>query len=79
MEMCSTACVAPFPGRLGSKTAQYVGFWSSADYWIANREQILGDQVKIFVRGVNEAPRPHCCDDPLLAAAAASPKPSTTG
>ena len=66
MEMCSS-CTAPFTGRLGSKTAQYVGFWSSADFWIANREQILGDQVKIFVRGVNEAPRPNCCDDPLVA------------
>ena len=40
MEMCSN-CAAPFTGRLGSKTAQYVGFWSSADFWIANREQIL--------------------------------------
>ena len=60
-------CGAPFTGRLGSKTAQYVGFWSSADFWIANRDQILADQVKIFVRGVNDAPRPNCCDDPLVA------------
>ena len=66
MEMCSN-CSAPFTGRLGSKTAQYVGFWSSADFWVANRDQILDDQVKIFVRGVNEAPRPNCCDDSLVA------------
>ncbi len=66
MEMCSS-CSAPFTGRLGSKTAQYVGFWSSADFWVANRDQLLDDQVKIFVRGVNEAPRPNCCDDPLVA------------
>ncbi len=66
MEMCSN-CSAPFTGRLGSKTAQYVGFWSSADFWIANRDQLFDDQMKIFVRGVNEAPRPNCCDDPLVA------------
>ena len=38
LEMCSNSCAAPFTGRLGAKTAQYVGFWSSADFWIANRD-----------------------------------------
>ncbi len=66
MEMCSS-CSAPFTGRLGSKTAQYVGFWGAAEFWITNRDQILKDQVKIFVRGVTDAPRPNCCDDPLVA------------
>ena len=66
LEMCSN-CVAPFTGRLGSKTAQYVGFWSSADFWIENREAMLGDQAEIFVRGAQDADRPNCCDDPLIA------------
>ena len=55
LEMCSNSCAAPFPGRLGGKTVQYVGFWSSADYWIANRQAMLEDQVKIFVRGADDA------------------------
>ncbi len=66
LEMCST-CPAPFTGRLGGKTAQYVGFWSSAEFWIANREGMLADQVKIFVRGMTDAARPNCCEDPLVA------------
>lgn len=67
LEMCSSSCAAPFTGRLGGKTVQYVGFWSSADYWISNRDAMLKDQVKIFVRGADDAERPNCCDDPLVA------------
>ena len=76
LEMCSggPGC----NGRLGSKTAQYVGFWSSADFWVAHRAEELADQVIMAVRGVDDAPRPNCCDDPLVRTAA-SPRPSTTG
>jgi hypothetical protein len=63
VEMCSSSC----DGRLGSKTAQYVTFYSSADYWIQNRAPILHDQVEIFRRGVTDASRPQCCQDPLVA------------
>jgi hypothetical protein len=64
VEMCNdTAC----GGRLGSKREQYVIFYSSADFWIENRSAILHDQLEIFRRGVTDAARPNCCDDPLIA------------
>jgi hypothetical protein len=63
VEMCSSSC----DGRLGSKTAQYVTFYSSADYWIQNRAPILQDQMEIFQRGEADAARPQCCQDPLVA------------
>jgi hypothetical protein len=65
LEMCSggRGC----DGRFGSKRAQYVGFYSSATYWIDNRNAILHDQAEIFRRGVTDAERPNCCDDPLVA------------
>jgi hypothetical protein len=64
LEMCSggDGC----DGRFGSKRAQYVGFYSSAVFWIDNRNAMLHDQAEIFRRGVTGAPRPNCCDDPLL-------------
>jgi hypothetical protein len=64
VEMCNDAHCG---GRLGSKTAQYVTFYSSADFWLDNRDGILHDQLEIFRRGVTEAARPNCCDDPLIA------------
>jgi Zinc carboxypeptidase len=63
VEMCSTSC----DGRIGSKTAQYITFYSSAVFWIENRNAILDDQLDIFLRGLTAAPRPNCCDDPLIA------------
>jgi hypothetical protein len=63
VEMCSTSC----DGRIGSKTAQYLTFYSSATFWIDNRNPILHDQLDIFLRGVTSAPRSNCCDDPLIA------------
>src|ERR671919_200610 len=62
-EMCSFSC----GGRLGGKVHQYLLLYSSADFWIENRQQILNDQLEIFRRGVTHAPRPNCCDDPLIA------------
>jgi hypothetical protein len=54
-------------GRLGSKTAQYLTFYSSSDFWVDHRDAILDDQLEIFRRGVDEENRPNCCDDPLVA------------
>jgi hypothetical protein len=65
LEMCSTG--PGCNGRFGSKRAQYVGFYSSADFWIENRQGILNDQLEIFRRGVTGAARVNCCDDPLMA------------
>jgi hypothetical protein len=54
-------------GRFGSKRAQYIAFYSSSDFWIEHRAAILDDQLEIFRRGVEDAARVHCCDDPLIA------------
>jgi Zinc carboxypeptidase len=64
VEMCDEgpAC----NGRLGSKTAQYLTFYSSADFWLDHRDAILHDQLEVFRRGVAEEGRPNCCDDPLI-------------
>jgi hypothetical protein len=68
LEMCSSATFDPdCNGRFGSKRAQYVGFYSSAEFWIENRNAMLHDQLEIFRRGVTAAPRPDCCDDALIA------------
>ncbi len=64
LEMCSNQVCG---GRFGSKRAQYVGFYSSAEFWTQHRAEILMDQSEIFRRGVAGAPRPNCCDDPLVA------------
>jgi hypothetical protein len=65
LEMCDSdeGC----NGRFGSKRAQYIGFYSSADFWLDNRSEILRDQLEIFRRGVTDATRGNCCDDPLVA------------
>ncbi|MGA9160245.1 MAG: hypothetical protein WB297_05195 [Actinomycetota bacterium] len=65
LEMCSAG-----PGcksRFGSKRAQYVGFYSSAEFWVDHRNEILHDQLEIFRRGVTSAPRADCCDNPFIA------------
>jgi len=65
MEMCDSddGC----DGRFGSKRAQYIGFYSSADFWLDNSQQILHDQLEIFRRGRAGAGRTSCCTDPLVA------------
>jgi hypothetical protein len=63
VEMCNDAHCG---GRLGSKRAQYVTFYSSADFWLDNRNGILDDQLEIFRRGVTEAERPDCCQHPEI-------------
>lgn len=69
LEMCSNITVDPgCDGRFGSKRAQYVGFYSSAAFWIEHRNAMLHDQVEIFRRGVTGAARPNCCDDPDILA-----------
>ncbi|MGH2635618.1 MAG: M14 family zinc carboxypeptidase [Actinomycetota bacterium] len=65
LEMCNNIDVDPgCNGRFGSKRAQYVGFYSSAGFWLDNRNEILTDQLEIFRRGVEGAARPNCCDSP---------------
>ena len=64
LEMCNSG--PGCKGRFGSKRAQYVGFYSSAEFWIDHRSEILDDQVEIFRRGVTSAPRRNCCDNPFI-------------
>src|SRR5690625_3883840 len=54
-------------GRFGAKRMQYVSFYSSAKFWVENRNALLGDQAEIFRRGVSDEERVNCCDDPLIA------------
>jgi hypothetical protein len=59
LEMCDSD--AGCNGRFGSKRAQYIGYYSSADFWVQNRADILHDQLEIFSRGVSDAERVTCC------------------
>ena len=65
LEMCDSG--PGCKGRFGSKRAQYVGFYSSAEFWSEHRSEILHDQLEIFRRGVSSAARPDCCDNPFIA------------
>ena len=66
LEMCNAG--PGCKGRFGSKRAQYVGFYSSAAFWVEHRTDILNDQLEIFERGVAGAPRPGCCENPFISA-----------
>ena len=66
LEMCSSG--AGCNGRFGSKRAQYIGFYSSADFWLDNRSPMMKDQIEMFRRGVADADRSQCCFNPLLIA-----------
>jgi hypothetical protein len=77
VEMCNstgTGCGVPgttldYPrGRLGSRTAQYTVAWSTLQFDLANRHDLMHDQLEIYRRGVTGAPRPACCPPPFDAA-----------
>jgi hypothetical protein len=61
VEMASTT-------RLVSKTAQYMAFYSSANFWLDNRQSMMHDQLEVFDRGVtNAATDPNAINnDPML-------------
>jgi len=42
-------------GRWNAKRDQYLGFYSSAKFWVANRQAMMSDQLKIFRDGVDDA------------------------
>jgi hypothetical protein len=42
--------------RLISKTCQYMAFYSSANFWVNHRAEMLDDQLEIFRRGLENAP-----------------------
>jgi Zinc carboxypeptidase len=43
-------------GRLTAKTGQYLNFYSSANYWLDNRQAMMSDQLNMFLNGVQNAP-----------------------
>jgi len=75
VEMCNRtdqACAVPgttLPaeklGRLGSRLAQYTVTWSTLLFDIANRNELMTDQLTFYRRGVENAPRPECCPPPF--------------
>jgi len=73
VEMCNsigTACGIPGStthdrGRLGSRTAQYTVAWSTLQFDLANRQDLMHDELEIYRRGVTDAPRPACCPAPF--------------
>lgn len=69
VEMCSSQASGNCNGRLGSKNAQYLTFYSSADFWLDNKTDMMWEQIDTFKRGVDGSPRPPCCSDPFIAAA----------
>ncbi|HEX9891538.1 MAG TPA: M14 family zinc carboxypeptidase [Actinomycetota bacterium] len=68
VEMCSSQAGGNCNGRLGSKIAQYVTFYSSMRRWIADRQQMMNDQLEVFRRGATGAARPACCSETTLTA-----------
>ena len=66
LEMCMVPA-GNCPTRLGSKTAQYVGFYSSANFWLQNKADMMDAQLEIFRRGVADQGRPACCADAEIA------------
>jgi hypothetical protein len=73
VEMCNqtdTRClVSPTStaprGRIGARTVQYIVTWSTLLYDVAHRVALTRDQLQIYKRGVNDAPRPACCPPPF--------------
>ena len=73
VEMCNstgTGCLVPGTtltpprGRLGARTAQYTIATSTLTYDIANRVELMNDQLEVYRRGVTDAPRPTTADLP---------------
>ena len=73
VEMCNstgTGCLVPGTtltpprGRLGARTAQYTIATSSLTYDIANRVELMNDQLEVYRRGITDAPRPTTADLP---------------
>jgi hypothetical protein len=52
-------------GRLGSRTAQFTVAWSTLQFDLANREDLMHDQLEIYRRGVAGEPRATCCPLPF--------------
>jgi len=73
VEMCNstgTGCLTSpastaTRGRLGSRIIQEIVVWSTIAYDVANRNELLHDELERYRRGVVNAPRPECCPPPF--------------
>ncbi|HSC93153.1 MAG TPA: hypothetical protein VLB86_15990, partial [Gaiellaceae bacterium] len=73
VEMCNstgTGCGVPGStthqrGRLGARLAQSTVVWSTLQFDVANRSELLHDELEIYRRGVLNAARPPCCPPPF--------------
>jgi hypothetical protein len=52
-------------GRLGARVQAEVTTWSTLLFNVANRVEVLADQLELYERGVEDAPRPACCPPPF--------------
>ena len=63
VQMCQS--VTSCGGRAGARRAQYVVSWSTMQYVVEHRADMLYDELEIYRRGVTNAPRPACCPAPF--------------
>jgi hypothetical protein len=52
-------------GRAGARDVQIAVQESTFDFVVGNREGMLGDELEIYRRGDEDAPRPSCCPPPF--------------
>ena len=64
--VCGAPGLTDFPrGRAAARTAQYVVATSTLAFDVANRHDLLADQLENYRRGVANAARPECCPAPF--------------
>ncbi len=49
-------------GRLGARMQQEIVSWSTLEFAIDNKVEMLHDMLERNIRGKNDAPRPDCCE-----------------
>lgn len=66
VEMCRSENPADAcGGRLGAREIQEITIWSTLEFDVANRHDLLLDELEIYRRGVTDAARPTCCPPPF--------------
>jgi hypothetical protein len=63
VEMCQSVSLCG--GRAGAAEIQEITSWSTLVFDTANRADLVSDQLEIYRRGVQNAPRPECCPPPF--------------
>ena len=63
VEMCRDNAVCG--GRAAALEISEIATWSTLEYDVANREDLLHDELEIYERGVEDAARPECCPPPF--------------